>query len=79
MKTLKTFLLAIIMLLLLFKISVLDNNVTILEHKNAKLHLMIDEIVNYADSTADTGEFDEFISSPQGERFFNTYNTIYNK
>lgn len=76
---LKTFLLAIVMLLLLFKISVLNNNVTILEYKNAKLHLMIDEIVNYADSTADTGEFDEFISSPQGERFFNAYNTIYNK
>lgn len=79
MKTLKTFLLAIVILLLLFKISVLDNNVTILEHKNAKLHLMIDDIVNYADSTADTGEFDEFVASPQGERFFNNYNTIYNK
>lgn len=79
MKTLKTFLLAIVMLFLLFKISVLDNKVTTLEYKNAKLHLMIDDVVNYADSTADTGEFDEFIASPQGERFFNTYNTIYNK
>lgn len=79
MKTLKTFLLAIIILLLLFKLSVLDNNVTVLEYKNAKLHLMIDDVVGYADSTADTGEFDEFVTSPQGERFFTNYREIYDK
>lgn len=79
MKTLKTFLLAIVMLFLLFKISVLDNKVNTLEYKNAKLHLMIDYVVNYADSTADTGEFDEFIASPQGERFFDNYRKLYDK
>lgn len=76
---LKTFLLAIVMLFLLFKISVLDNKVTTLEYKNAKLHLMIDDVVNYSDSTADTGEFDEFIASPQGERFFDNYHKFYDK
>ena len=70
-------LLAIIALLV--RVCILDNKVNILEYKNAKLHLMIDDVVNYADSTADTGEFDEFVTSPQGERFFKTYNTIYNK
>lgn len=79
MKTLKTFLLSIVMLFLLFKISVLDNKVTTLEYKNAKLHLMIDDVVNYADFTADTGEFDEFVASPQGERFFTNYREIYDK
>lgn len=79
MKTLKIFLLAIVMLFLLFKISVLDNKVTTLEYKNAKLHLMIDDVINYADSTADTGEFDEFIASPQGERFFDNYRKFYDK
>lgn len=79
MKTLKTFLLAIIVLFLLFKISVLDNKITTLEYKNAKLHLMIDDVINYADSTADTGEFDEFIASPQGERFFDNYHKLYDK
>lgn len=70
-------LLAIIALLV--RVCILNNKITILEYKNAKLHLMIDDVVNYADSTADTGEFDEFVVSPQGERFFKTYNTIYNK
>ena len=79
MKTLKFFLLAIVMLFLLFKISVLDNKVTTLEYKNAKLHLMIDDVINYADSTADTGEFDEFVASPQGERFFDNYRKLYDK
>lgn len=70
-------LLAIIALLV--RVCILDNNVTILEYKNAKLHLMIDDVVNYADSTADTGEFDEFVASPQGERFFTNYRETYDK
>ena len=77
----KTFLICVLLAIitLLVKVCILDNKITVLEYKNAKLHLMIDDVVNYADSTADTGEFDEFIASPQGERFFNNYNTIYNK
>lgn len=64
---------------LLVRVCILDNRVNTLEYKNAKLHLMIDDIVNYADSTADTGEFDEFINSPQGERFFDNYHKLYDK
>lgn len=70
-------LLAIITLLV--RVCILDNNITVIEYKNAKLHLMIDDVVNYADSTADTGEFDEFIASPQGERFFDNYHKLYDK
>lgn len=40
---------------------------------------MVEDVVNYSDSTADTGEFDEFIVSPQGERFFNNYHKLYDK
>lgn len=50
-----------------------------LEYKNTKLQYMVEDVVNYSDSTADTGEFDEFINSPQGERFFNNYNKLYDK
>lgn len=64
---------------LLVRVCILDNRVNTLEYKNAKLHLMIDDVVNYADSTADTGEFDEFVASPQGERFFNNYYKLYDK
>lgn len=64
---------------LLVRVCILENKVTILEYKNAKLHLMIDDVINYSDSTADTGEFDEFIASPQGERFFTNYRKIYDK
>ena len=77
----KTFIIFVLLsiVIILIKLCILDNKVNTLEYKNAKLQLMIDDVVNYADSTADTGEFDEFIASPQGERFFKTYNTICNK
>lgn len=64
---------------LLVRVCILKNKVTVLEYKNNKLHLMIDDVINYSDSTADTGEFDEFIASPQGERFFTNYRKIYDK
>ena len=66
-------------IILLIRICILDNRVRVLEYKNAKLQLMIEDVVNYSDSTADTGEFDEFIASPQGERFFNNYRKLYDK
>ena len=68
-------------LLMLLAITVLLMRVRIntLEYKNAKLQLMVEDVVNYSDSTADTGEFDEFIASPQGERFFNNYRNFYDK
>lgn len=66
-------------IVLLIRICILDNRVRVLEYKNSKLQLMIEDVVNYSDSTADTGEFDEFIASPQGERFFNNYRELYDK
>lgn len=68
-----------VILIILVRLYILDNKVRDLEYKNTKLQLMIEDVVNYSDSTADTGEFDEFIASPQGERFFNNYRKLYDK
>ena len=78
MKSFIIFILVAIIILLI-RICILDNRVRILEYKNTKLQLMVEDVVNYSDSTADTGEFDEFIASPQGERFFNNYRKLYDK
>ena len=48
-----------------------------LKYENAQLKAMVQNVVNYADSTADTGEFDEFIESRQGQEFFKKYNELY--
>ena len=69
----------VIILIILVRLYLLDNKVRDLEYENAKLRFMIEDVVNYSDSTADTGEFDEFIASPQGERFFNNYRNLYDK
>ena len=68
-------------MLMLLAITVLFMRVRIntLEYKNSKLQLMVEDVVNYSDSTADTGEFYEFIASPQGERFFDNYHKLYDK
>ena len=70
---------SLILITLLIKISNLNNKIQDLEYKNTKLQLMVEDVVNYSDSTADTGEFDEFIASPQGKRFFNSYRELYDK
>ena len=70
---------SLILIILLIKISNLNNKIQDLEYENAKLQFMVKDVVNYSDSTADTGEFDEFIASPQGERFFNSYRKLYDK
>ena len=64
---------------LIMRICILDKKVQTLEYNNAQLNLMIDNVVNYSDSTADTGEFDEFVNSPQGETFFKLYNKLNDK
>ena len=69
----------VIILIILVRLYILDNKVRDLEYENTKLRFMIEDVVNYSDSTADTGEFDEFITSPQGERFFNNYRKLYDK
>ena len=48
-----------------------------LKYENIRLKAMVQNVVNYADSTADTGEFDEFIESRQGQEFFKKYNELY--
>ena len=48
-----------------------------LKYENAQLKAMVQNVVNYADSTADTGELDEFIESRQGQEFFKKYNELY--
>ena len=78
MKSFIIFILVAIIILLI-RICILDNRVRVLEYENTNLQLMIEDVVNYSDSTADTGEFDEFIASPQGERFFNNYSKLYDK
>ena len=77
----KSFIIFILIAIIIFliRICILDNRVRVLEYKNTKLQLMVEDVVNYSDSTADTGEFDEFIASPQGERFFNNYRKLYDK
>lgn len=69
----------VVILIILVRLYILDNKVRDLEYENAKLRFMVEDVVNYSDSTADTGEFDEFIASPQGERFFNNYRKLYDK
>lgn len=78
MRTFIIFILTFITILLIY-ICVLDNKIQILEYKNTKLQIMVEDVINYSDSTADTGEFDEFVASPQGERFFTNYREIYDK
>ena len=60
-------------------IYILNTKVKTLTYKNNKLSLMVEDVINYSDYTADTGEFDEFIASPQGERFFDNYRKLYDK
>ena len=69
----------VVILIILVRLYILDNKVRDLEYETAKLRFMIEDVVNYSDSTADTGEFDEFIASPQGERFFDNYRKLYDK
>ena len=58
-----------------FCVASVDNDC--LKYENAQLKAMVQNVVNYADSTADTGEFDEFILSKQGQEFFKKYNELY--
>ena len=59
-----------VILIILVRLYILDNKVRDLEYENAKLRFMIEDVVNYSDSTADTGEFDEFIQSEAGQQYF---------
>ena len=56
---------------------VASTNNDCLKYENEQLKTMIQNVMNYADSTADTGEFDEFLESRQGQEFFKKYNELY--
>lgn len=60
-------------------IHVLNTKVETLTYENNQLNLMIDNVISYSNHTADTGEFDEFICSKEGESFFNIYENLYDK
>lgn len=62
---------------LIFVIILQPNNINI-KKENKKLKDMVEAVIEYSDSTADTGEFDDFIQSNQGQRFFNTYSELTN-
>ena len=76
MKTLFGLLLALFALIAI-AFCIESNNNACLKYENAQLKAMVQNVVNYADSTADTGEFDEFIESRQGQEFFKKYNELY--
>ena len=69
----------IMLMLLAITVLLMRVRINTLEYKSSKLQLMVEDVVNYSDSTADTGEFDEFIASPQGKRFFDNYRKLYDK
>ena len=48
-----------------------------LRYENYKLKEMNNIIINYADSTADTGKFDDFIQSKAGQNYFKLYKELY--
>lgn len=76
MKTLLVFSLALFALIAV-SLCVSSVHNSSLKYENAQLKAMVQNVVNYADSTADTGEFDEFIESKQGQKFFKKYNELY--
>ena len=76
MKTL--FSLALVLFALIaMSFCVSSTNNDCLKYENAQLKAMVQNVVNYADSTADTGKFDEFLESKQGQEFFKKYNELY--
>lgn len=50
--------------------TVSDCNNDCLNYENIRLKTMNKIILDYADSTADTGEFDEFVQSESGKQYF---------
>ena len=50
--------------------TVSDCNNDCLSYENIRLKAMNEIILTYADSTADTGEFDEFVQSESDKQYF---------
>ena len=62
--------LAIISLLVSVWCIILSSNNNRLRFETCYYREMNKSIINYADSTADTGEFDDFIQSEAGQQYF---------
>lgn len=49
-----------------------------LKYENSELKSMVNSVMDYVDSTADTGQMDDFVSSKEGKYFIDMYGAIYN-
>ena len=56
---------------------VVDSNNDCLRYEAMYLREMNNIIINYSNSTADTGEFDEFMSSKAGKHYFELNKELY--
>ena len=56
-----------------------QSNNNCVKFENSYLKEMNNIIINYADSTADTGEFDEFMQSKAGQDYFELNKELYGK
>ena len=65
---------SLIVTILLF---IAQSNNDCIKFENSYLKEMNDIVTNYADSTADTGEFDEFIHSEAGQDYFKLNKDLY--
>ena len=72
MKTMTTLLIVMI-------ITATIQSIKMSEYKrtNETLKSMVNEVAEYADSTMDTGEFDDFCQSKAGQKFFKKYDELY--
>ena len=71
--------LAIISLLVSVWCIILSSNNNRLRFESCYYREMNKIIINYADSTADTGEFDEFVQSEAGQQYFELNKELYGK
>ena len=64
-------------LVITFALIIVQSDYDCIEFENNYLREMNNIITNYADSTTDTGEFDEFIHSEAGQDYFKLNKDLY--
>ena len=64
-------------LVITFALIIVQSDYDCIEFENNYLREMNNIITNYADSTSDTGEFDEFIKSEAGQDYFKLNKDLY--
>lgn len=67
---------SLVVTILLF---IAQSNNDCIKFKNSYLKEMNNIIINYADSTADTGEMNDFIQSKAGQDYFELNEELYGK